>query len=506
MIRKQQHRLGSGAVVVGMWLASSFLAIPPAVAFMRPPSSYFLLPPESTDAKHHDPPPAYNSHIFFDPFQRNRLVLNGKSDSEVEGGMILAKNNYLLNMAFSSLDDKDKYDTVLTGLCAKVIDEGASSANQGLIDPIRLLEEMNSSRIVAGPRGIISLIDATALTSDARIMAKVLSLAIGNGAISNYGSLQGTIDPIPQTSNSFTFGSNKKNQIDRMNNLPAVPDDDRATEVTQAITFTTVVGSCLALNIFGGLFGLDDLTPWTNLILGIAVTTFFVDNFFDVIVMGGSAVAKMNEDKLPEGAKNMNAPNKHDMPFGIGTGSITGSIFRGLSRLFSVNTERDCQCEAAAVFAAYSLGLPCFAFQPNALEGAALVVDSMKEPNNPDNIKTKGKLDNLASDVGLLKVLIWLMAPVAMEISKYPQLISSDPREAAGFLQRLAEKSRSLQSQELCDALPEDDAQIDQYLRWALAEADRLLRNNRKTVDTLSEALAGGAATVGDCVAVLEAW
>ena len=130
----------------------------------------------------------------------------------------------------------------------------------------------------------------------------------------------------------------------------------------------------------------------------------------------------------------------------------------------------------------------------------------MKEPNDPDNIEIKGKLDNLASDVGLLKVLIWLMAPVAMEISKYPQLISSDPREAIGFLQRLTEKSRSLQSQELSDALPEDDAQIDQYLRWALAEADQLLRNNRKTVDTLSEALAGGAATVGDCVAILEAW
>jgi hypothetical protein len=130
----------------------------------------------------------------------------------------------------------------------------------------------------------------------------------------------------------------------------------------------------------------------------------------------------------------------------------------------------------------------------------------MKEPNDPDNIEIKGKLDNLASDVGLLKVLIWLMAPVAMEISKYPQLISSDPREAIGFLQRLTEKSRSLQSQELNDALPEDDAQIDQYLRWALAEADQLLRNNRKTVDTLSEALAGGAATVGDCVAILEAW
>jgi hypothetical protein len=144
-----------------MWFASSFLAIPPAVAFMRPSSSKRFLTPESTDAKHHDPPPAYKSHICFDTFQRNRLVLNKNSDSVVEGGMIVAKNRNLLNMAFSSLDDKDKYDTVLTGLCAKVIDGGASSAEQGLIDPIRLLEEMNSSRIVAGPRGIISLVDVS---------------------------------------------------------------------------------------------------------------------------------------------------------------------------------------------------------------------------------------------------------------------------------------------------------------------------------------------------------
>jgi len=32
------------------------------------------------------------------------------------------------------------------------------------------------------------------------------------------------------------------------------------------------------------------------------------------------------------------------------------------------------------------------------------------------------------------------------------------------------------------------------------------LRSNAKVVDALSEALAGGAATVGDCVAVLEDW
>lgn len=139
-------------------------------------------------------------------------------------------------------------------------------------------------------------------------------------------------------------------------------------------------------------------------------------------------------------------------------------------------------------------------------KGAALVVESLKgETNDRGNI-LEGKLDNLASDAGLLKILIWLIAPVAMENSKYPQLISSDPREAFGFLQRLNEKSLTIQSKELSDALPADDAQTDDYLRWALAEADQLLRNNRKTVDILSEALAGGAATVGDCVAVLEAW
>jgi hypothetical protein len=43
-------------------------------------------------------------------------------------------------------------------------------------------------------------------------------------------------------------------------------------------------------------------------------------------------------------------------------------------------------------------------------------------------------------------------------------------------------------------------------LKWAYAEADLLLRRNKETVTELSERLAGGAATVGDCVAVVENW
>ncbi len=339
-------------------------------------------------------------------------------------------------------------------------------------------------------------------------MAKILSLAIRNGSILRYGTLQNEVKPFPQSSaTSFPFGNrNNNNDIERLQSLPAVPEDDRAGEVSQAVLFSGVCAGCVAVNTFAGLFGMEDLTPITNLILGIGITTVVVDNFFDAIVMGGSAVAKINADKLPEGAKNMSAPQKEDMPLGIGTGSMTGSVVRGLSRLLNVNTERDCQCEAAAVFVAYSLGLPCFAFQPNALEGASLVISSLRGDDDAQNIQ--GSLDNLASDSGLMKMLVWLLAPVAMELSKYPQMMSSDPCEAQGFVNRLSEQARNnaQYASALLDALPENEDQSNDYLRWALAEADLLLRNNKSVVDALSKALAGGAATVGDCVAILEEW
>ncbi len=82
--------------------------------------------------------------------------------SAANGEMVLARDgDRLLNVAFSALDDRDKYETVLTGLCAKVIDGGAANAKNGLVDPIRLMEESNSNRITIGPRGIISLVDVS---------------------------------------------------------------------------------------------------------------------------------------------------------------------------------------------------------------------------------------------------------------------------------------------------------------------------------------------------------
>lgn len=105
-------------------------------------------------------------------------------------------------------------------------------------------------------------------------MAKVISLIIKNGAIRNYGSLQGSINLFPRSSSSFSFGGGDSNQEQqRLETLPLVPDDDRSAEVSQAVLFSGVIATCIGINVFSGLFHWDDLTLWTNLILGVAITT-----------------------------------------------------------------------------------------------------------------------------------------------------------------------------------------------------------------------------------------
>jgi len=108
---------------------------------------------------------AFSPSVSSSPLlQSNNIVgpLHAQNSAMERGEMILASDSdRLLNAAFSSLNDRDKYETVLTGLCAKVIDGGADNAKEGLVDPMRLMEEMNSSGIMSGPRGIIGLIDVS---------------------------------------------------------------------------------------------------------------------------------------------------------------------------------------------------------------------------------------------------------------------------------------------------------------------------------------------------------
>jgi hypothetical protein len=83
-------------------------------------------------------------------------------DSSSGGIMSMKSLQSQLASAFTALDESDQYDAVLTGLCAKILDQPKvldGESPKTLQDPIQLVEEMNSRRIKASPRSLMAFID-----------------------------------------------------------------------------------------------------------------------------------------------------------------------------------------------------------------------------------------------------------------------------------------------------------------------------------------------------------
>mmetsp|Transcript_13481 Transcript_13481/g.20874 ORF Transcript_13481/g.20874 Transcript_13481/m.20874 type:complete len:461 (-) Transcript_13481:368-1750(-) len=397
-------------------------------------------------------------------------------------------NKSRLASAFAALDETEQYDAVLTGLCAKILDDDTDEeTREALKDPIKLMQEMNARRVTASGRSLMALIDATCASQDATAMSEMMSLCLKNGGVSKYGALQTQLTLLPSNPSTKVLCSDgsKKTRKERLDGLVEIPVDNRGEEVTSAVIFLGFAGICTFFNTLG----VDGITPYSSTLFVALVIIGIFDNFYDVIDIATNIASKGKEIKLQ-------LPEKGSLPMNLGTGQLSGSVFRGLARLTTIDTERECQCEAAAFYAAYVLGLPCFAFRPNALESAVMVVESTKK---------NSLLDPILSSVGIQKVLVWLLAPVAMESAKHPQLVMSDPRESSGLLERLEDKASLLKGEDMFWMNGEEEEKAD-ILKWAYAEADLLIRDNRRVIDEISKQLASGAATVGDCVAVIEGW
>jgi hypothetical protein len=308
-------------------------------------------------------------------------------------------------------------------------------------------------------------------------MAEVLDLSKKNTAVNIYGNSVSNVLALPVNPKSKVRDSTRLERLSRV----TVPSDDREAETSSALAFASVMSAC----IFVDFVHWDDVATYSNLLLATLVVLGVVDNFYEVLSL---------LVKLASKESAVEVPNKEDLPFGLGSGRLSGNVVRGLARLATVDAERESMCEAAALLVAYQLGLPCFAFRPNALEGSILVIESTKENSviSP----------SLNTPSGIVRMLVWLLAPVAIENSKHSQLICSDPREADGLLRRLEEYYK-----ENSGSIPwESDEDREDLLKWAYAEADLLLRDNKKLVEDLSKCLTSGAGTIGDCVAVIEGW
>jgi len=481
----------------------------------------------------------------------SKLNLSQQKQSEDEeqqdlSGLILRDENTFLTSAFDALKEEDKYDAVLTGLCSKILDgdnlNSETASEEGLYGTLDLIQEMNNRGVPASPRSLSALIDVAAQSQSAVSMSNVLSLSIRNGGVQFYGSLQDTIEEFPQIQNyEYLFTTDAKNKKNsggffdsvtsafsgttsaeetsamerKLKSLESIPADNRLKEISSALTFSGVIFALLILSnsVGSGPLLNDDGLNFSSAIATLAslalngiIGVAIIDNAYDVLK---TLFGLINNSLLQKQELKLGLPEKDNMPLGIGKGEASSTVVAGLTRLLSVDTERECQCEAAALFVGYSLGLPCFAFRPNSLEAVVLIFESIRS-------KDSSSMDPLLSSSGVLKILMWLLAPVAIENMKHPQLIQSDPREASGLTQRLG-KSCQERNIDLEDILPpnisfDKNAAVDVadsrelLLQWAYNEAKGLLLRNKDVVEELTERLAGGAATVGDSIAVLEGW
>lgn len=320
-------------------------------------------------------------------------------------------------------------------------------------------------------------------------MGSIISLSTRNPrGIQQFGSQQASIILLPSspTTKVLCPDGSRKTIAERLQDTPAIPEDERGKEIAAALSVGGVAVVCELINIAG----VSDLQPISNTILTLIFVSIALDNFYDILKTTSQFVVQQ-VGKDSAFLRDFRLPDKESLPLGLGSGQTTGSVVRGLSRLLTIDAERESQCEAAALYTAYVLGLPCFAFRSNAREGSALVVQA------------DGSNDSLLTSSGILRMLIWLLAPVAMEDSKYPQLILSDPLEAESFLQQLEEQMQN--SRDELFWTESEEVRRD-LLQWAYAEAKVLLRANEGPIQEISERLTGGAATIGDCVAVIEGW
>jgi hypothetical protein len=88
--------------------------------------------------------------------------VNG-DDSSTNNSLAISEEKTQLFSAFAALSLPDQYDAVLTGLCAKLLDDKKSNNldKQALQDPMQLVQEMNEKNIPASPRSLMALVDVS---------------------------------------------------------------------------------------------------------------------------------------------------------------------------------------------------------------------------------------------------------------------------------------------------------------------------------------------------------
>lgn len=196
-------------------------------------------------------------------------------------------------------------------------------------------------------------------------------------------------------------------------------------------------------------------------------------------------------------------------------GKLFAQLSRGFER-FALPKElsRECATESASFLVGYLLGLPCCALAPT----AETALDMLASPSSA--ALTRAVDPQRRGSARLVdRALIWLLAPLAIEVayetaaasasstSISPDVVASPSlSEAREFLQaaRRREVALGLEVDEGGWQPGRDPAVADDVrLRWAYAEARRLLARFSGLRNSIQESMMRGV-SFGACVALVE--
>jgi hypothetical protein len=316
-----------------------------------------------------------------------------------------------------------------------------------------LAKEKDGSQGAAYVLELVSEMSAKQITMSGAAVKALVDAAVGAGGIE---VLTDSLAGARENGACRSFATPQLRMSDRPSSnrdferLAKVPSDQRGVEVGAAAALCLGLGAVLILELAHVLDG-DVAAPPLPLV---------------AVLLGGAWGA----DRYAR------------------SGELFGLIGRGSMRLFSRDLIRESAVESASFLLGYLLGLPCCAFAPTAFKPVEML---------GRNGRKLGGAPRLVD-----RILIWLLAPVALEASQYRgELLQADPTLAPQFLGavRRRQATADVDVDQGGWSASEDEVRV----RWAYAEARQLLQRYASVREALQERMAAGV-SAGECVLLIE--